>query len=192
MGRILIGILLGCILFPAALRLYFQYGSPPLAVGDKPFFHEEDLTQAPLRYRVPREAPKFSPIPVSEENLVAGARVYREQCAVCHGLHGKPASIGSRMYPVAPPLWEVRSFGDIVGVSSDPVGQTYWKVANGLRLSGMPAYQGVLTDTEIWQVSLLLANANKPLPPAALSLLHEQAAQPAPQAAAKAGVAPKG
>jgi hypothetical protein len=41
----------------------------------------------------------------------------------------------------------------------------------------MPAYQGVLTDTEIWQVSLLLANANKPLPPAALTLLHEQAAE---------------
>jgi len=191
MGRVLIGILLGCILFPAALILYFQYGSPPLAVGDKPLFHEEDLTQAPLRYRVPREAPQFSPIPVNEENLVAGARVYREQCAVCHGLHGRQASIGSRMYPMAPPLWEGQRVEDVVGVSSDPVGQTYWKIANGLRLSGMPAYQGVLTDTEIWQVSLLLANANKPLPPAALTLLHEQAVQPAPQAAKKPPPSPK-
>lgn len=49
----------------------------------------------------------------------------------------------------------------------------------------MPAYQGVLTETEIWQVSLLLANANKPLPPGALALLHEPAAQPAPKAAQK-------
>lgn len=182
MWRVLLGILLGCILFPAALLLYFQYGFPPLAVGDKPFYGEEGLTQAPLHSRVPREAPKYAPIPLTEENLVAGAHVYVDRCAVCHGIHGKPSSIGSRMYPIAPPLWERKSVDDVVGVSSDPPGETYWKISNGLRLSGMPAHQGVLTDTEIWQVSLLLANANKPLPPAALALLHEQAAQPEPKA----------
>jgi len=45
-------------------------------------------------------------------------------------------------------------------------------VANGIRLTGMPAYKGVLMDNEIWQVSLLLANANKPLPPAAVEILR--------------------
>jgi thiosulfate dehydrogenase len=53
-------------------------------------------------------------------------------------------------------------------VSDDPVGETYWKVANGIRLTGMPSYKNILTDTQMWQVSLLLANADKPLPPAAL------------------------
>jgi thiosulfate dehydrogenase len=183
MGRVLLGILLGFVLFPAALLLYFQYGFPPVAVGDKPFWGEERLTQAPLHYVVPRAAPKFPPIAVTEENLVAGAHVYVDQCAICHGLHGKPAPIGSRMYPIAPPLWERTVVEDQIGVSGDPPGETYWKISNGLRLSGMPAYQGVLTDTEIWQVSLLLANANKPLPPSALALLHDQAAQPEPKAA---------
>ena len=55
-----------------------------------------------------------------------------------------------------------------MGVSDDPPGETYWKVANGIRLTGMPSYKGVLTDTQMWQVSLLLANADKPLPPVAL------------------------
>lgn len=182
MGRVLLGIVLGCILFPAALMLYFQYGFPPLAVADKPFYGELALTQAPLHYRVPREAPQSAPIPVTEENLVAGAHIYVEQCAICHGLHGKQASVGSRMYPAAPALWDRKSAADQVGVSSDPPGETWWKVANGLRLSGMPAYQGVLTDTQIWQVSLLLANANKPLPPAALALLLVPAAENAPKA----------
>jgi hypothetical protein len=45
-------------------------------------------------------------------------------------------------------------------------------VSNGIRLTGMPSYKGVLTDTEIWQVSLLLANADKPLPPAAVGILR--------------------
>jgi len=37
----------------------------------------------------------------------------------------------------------------------------------------------VLTDTQMWQVSLLLANADKPLPPAAIDILNGAAAQPA-------------
>jgi mono/diheme cytochrome c family protein len=63
-----------------------------------------------------------------------------------------------------------------VGVSDDPSGETYWKAANGIRLTGMPAYKDILSDTQLWQVSLLLANANKPLPPAALDILHGKAA----------------
>jgi mono/diheme cytochrome c family protein len=71
-------------------------------------------------------------------------------------------------------------------VSDDPPGETYWKVANGIRLTGMPAFKDVLTETEMWQVSLLLANADKPLPPAALDILRGEAPVPAPAAAGPA------
>lgn len=47
------------------------------------------------------------------------------------------------------------------GVTDDPAGETYWKVANGIRLTGMPAYRDALSPTEMSQVSLLLANADK-------------------------------
>ncbi len=76
------------------------------------------------------------------------------------------------MFPHAPPLWK-KHHGDVVGVSDDPPGETYWKVANGIRLTGMPAFNKTLSENEMWQVSLLLANADKPLPPAALVLLKE-------------------
>jgi thiosulfate dehydrogenase len=69
-------------------------------------------------------------------------------------------------------LWE-KHHGDVVGVSDDPPAETYWKVANGIRLTGMPAYKQVLSETEMWQVSVLLANADKPLPPAAVTLLKQ-------------------
>jgi hypothetical protein len=39
----------------------------------------------------------------------------------------------------------------------------------------MPAYKDVLSETEMWQVSILLANADKPLPPAAIDLLQSGA-----------------
>ncbi|MDQ2842367.1 MAG: hypothetical protein M3Y72_15250 [Acidobacteriota bacterium] len=46
-------------------------------------------------------------------------------------------------------------------MTDDPVGETYWKIANGIRLTGMPGYTGALTDKEMWQISLMLANADK-------------------------------
>ena len=74
----------------------------------------------------------------------------------------------------------------MVGVSDDPPGETYWKVENGIRLTGMPAYNKVLTQTQMWQVTVLLADADKPLPPAALDILNgsQPAAAAAPVAAA--------
>jgi mono/diheme cytochrome c family protein len=171
MARILLGIVLAVILMPLAVLAWFEFGKVPVAVADPPFPHERLLTGVPLNARIGRELVKNPPFQADENNLVAGAQVYRDQCAACHGFHGKPSTFGTHMFPDAPPLWEKHHHNDVVGVSDDPPGETYWKVANGIRLTGMPAYKQVLTDTQMWQVSLLLANADKPLPPAALGIL---------------------
>jgi mono/diheme cytochrome c family protein len=57
-------------------------------------------------------------------------------------------------------------------VTDDPPGETYWKAANGIRLTGMPGFMGSLSDTQLWQVSLMLANADK-LPAAAKAAVSE-------------------
>ena len=67
------------------------------------------------------------------------------------------------MFPRAPQLWATHG-NRAVGVSDDPAGETFWKIKNGIRLTGMPAYGKALSDTQIWQVSLLLSCADKPLP----------------------------
>ncbi len=108
----------------------------------------------------------------SAPNLEIGAHIYREQCAGCHGLYGRPSNFASQMYPHAPQLWAPHRAG-VVGVSDDPPGETYWKIANGIRLTGMPAYNKVLNDTQLWQVTLLLANADKPQPQGVLELLKQ-------------------
>jgi mono/diheme cytochrome c family protein len=187
MGRVLIGVILGVILAPVAVLAWIHFGSVPVAVADPPLPHERSITSAALHARIDRELIATPPIQVNEENLVAGAQVYRDQCAACHGYHGKPSSFGAHMYPAAPPLFEMHHHGSetMMGVTDDPPGETYWKVANGIRLTGMPSYKQVLNDTQMWQVSLLLANADKPLPPAALAFLHGNAV-PAPAPAAKA------
>ena len=168
MGRFLFGLLVGFVLMPLVVLAWFRFGHPPVAVGDSPLPKEKLVTSVPLEARIHREMPATAPIPTSEDNFVAGAQIYRDQCAACHGFHNKPSSFGAHMFPAAPPLWQKHRNNDVVGVSDDPVGETYWKVANGIRLTGMPSYKNILTDTQMWQVSLLLANADKPLPPAAL------------------------
>ena len=75
--------------------------------------------------------------------------------------------MGKRFYPGAPHLLPPNK-----GVTDDPVGMTHWVVENGIRFSGMPMFHCKLTDNEIWQVSLLLSNADK-LPAKARSLKME-------------------
>jgi thiosulfate dehydrogenase len=114
------------------------------------------LAHQALNARVQREMPKTVPIQPDEANLAAGAQVYREHCAVCHGLpRQKETLIATGMFPRPPKLMEGK------GVTDDEPGESYWKVANGIRLTGMPGFRPALSDTQIWQVSLLVANADK-------------------------------
>jgi mono/diheme cytochrome c family protein len=74
-------------------------------------------------------------------------------------------AIAKGEFPKPPELFKGES------VTNDPVGETYWKVANGIRLTGMPGFMGSLSPAQMWQVSLLLANADK-LSPAVKSALQ--------------------
>jgi mono/diheme cytochrome c family protein len=191
MLRVLIGAVLGILLVPVAVLAWFWFGKVPVAVADRPLPQEREVLSIPLHARIHREMVKNPPIAVDEAGLLAGAHVYSEKCATCHGFHGKPSQYGLHMFPIAPQLWQKHPKSDVVGVSDDPPGETYWKVANGIRLTGMPAYNSLLTQTEIWQVSLLLANADKPLPPPAIDLLRGQPYLSAPPASPVAPAAQK-
>ena len=172
MGKFLLGVLLTLIAVPVAAYCYLRWGHAPVAVADAPLPHEANIVHIPMGKRIHSEMPKAAPIEASAPNLEIGAHIYREQCAVCHGLYGIPSPFARHMYPQAPQLWEPHGDG-VVGVSDDPPGETYWKVANGIRLSGMPSFNQVLNETQMWQVTLLLANADKPQPGGVLELLKQ-------------------
>jgi len=166
--KTLLGIAIGLVLFPLAALAYLKLGTPPVAAADRAFPFERQLVGIPLQARIEREMPKSVPIAADDPTFQAGVTIYRAQCAACHGLPDHPSPFAAGMFPRAPQLFERHR--DHVGVSDDEPGETYWKVANGIRLSGMPSYSKVLNDKEMWQVSLLLANADK-LSPSVLSAL---------------------
>jgi thiosulfate dehydrogenase len=164
--------------FIAALALiaagglgYVALGLAPVATASAPLPFEELITGMALNARVKREAPKSSPIQPSDEVYGAGARLYRNNCAVCHGLPGQDqTAIAKGEFPKPPELFKDK------GVTEDPVGETYWKVANGIRLTGMPGFSGSLSSEQMWQVSLLVSNADK-LP----AIVRTALQQPLPQ-----------
>jgi thiosulfate dehydrogenase len=170
-------VFLGFVLGVAAVVLgvagYLRWGALPVATSDQPFPFEKEIVKVPLKARIARQELK-PPFGIGEDVYEGGAKVYRAQCAACHGTPGHDVGYAKHMYPVAPQLWKKHAKGNVVGVSDDEPGETYWKVANGIRLTGMPAYDHVLTDTQMWQVTLLLKNADQQLPDPVMHILMEQ------------------
>jgi thiosulfate dehydrogenase len=151
------GLIIGAALVPIAFYLYMRSGRAPVATSAPPMPMEEMLANSALHAKLREEAPKTAPIPADETALLAGVRVYRDDCAVCHGLPHQPATaVAKGMYPRPPQLFQPDAM-----VTDDPAGVTFWKAKYGIRLSGMPGFQASLSDEQLWQVSLLLAGADK-------------------------------
>lgn len=150
--------------------LYLKYGDPPVATADPSFPMEAQIVHIPLEARIKRQM-QTAPFGPSEQVFEAGAQIYVAQCASCHGTPGHDVPFAKGMFPPAPQLWKVHGKG-VVGVSDDQVGETYWKVDNGIRLTGMPSYQKVLSETQMWQVALLMKNADQPISTQVRALLQ--------------------
>ncbi|MEO6922585.1 MAG: cytochrome c [Bryocella sp.] len=174
MGKFLLGFVLALLLIVGGGWSYLKFGKLPVAVSDPAFPMEAAIVHTPLDARIAREM-KQPPFPASEDALVRGASVYKQECASCHGLPGKPVASAKYMYPSAPQLFKPhkkRNGTTVVGVSDDEVGESYWKVDNGIRLTGMPSFQKVLSEPEMWDVSWLVKSADQPLPDPVKALLQ--------------------
>ena len=157
MRAFVIGLILGVVAVPVVVYLYFASGSAPVATSAPPMPFEKMLARKALQARMDKEVPKSTPpVTADEAAYTAGAQIYKDHCAVCHGLPGQAqTAIAKGMFPDPPVLMEGK------GVTDDPAGETYWKVAGGIRMTGMQGFEKSLSTTQMWQVSLLLANADK-------------------------------
>jgi thiosulfate dehydrogenase len=153
---LILGILLGILLVAGGVYLYFATGRAPVATSAPPIPFEKMLARVGLHAyldKLPHPAPQVA---ADEANVIAGAKIYKEQCATCHGLPNEPkTAVAQGMYPAPPQLFKG------VGVTDDEEWESYWKVENGIRLAGMPAFKGQLTEKQIWQVTVLVKNADK-------------------------------
>lgn len=176
---IAIGIVIAVLVILCGGYFYFSTGRAPVSVTDPPMPFEKKLAHMALNAHIAKATVPPSAVAADEKSYLDGAEVYKQNCAVCHGLPDQPkTTIAAGMYPPPPQLFHG------TGVTDDPASETYWKAENGIRLTGMPGFKGRLTETQIWEVSVLLANADK-IPASVKTSLSAPTAAPAPEATSK-------
>lgn len=137
--------------------LFVKAGGIAMETTASPLPLEEKVARMALRASVGSAAAQTDPLPLTEGNMLAGAHEYRDHCAVCHGTPGQArTTISKGMAPAPPQLFEKDEM-----VTDDPEGVTYWKVTHGIRLTGMPGFGSTMSDTQRWQVTMLVAHADK-------------------------------
>jgi mono/diheme cytochrome c family protein len=149
----------------------FNADQPPSRV-------ERHMAMAAVDAATERNAPDSkNPIPASEENLVAGAKLYVDHCAGCHGVPSNPDSqFGKSFHPPVPAFFKE--------APDMPENQNFYIIQHGIRWTGMPYWNKTLNETQIWQLVTFLRNIQK-LPPAALKEFEPPASAAPPPAATK-------
>jgi mono/diheme cytochrome c family protein len=127
---------------------------------------ETTLATRVMDASVARAAPKVAnPVTADEANLVAGARLYRDHCALCHGDPAHPKSpLAASLNPPAP------QFTD--DMADMPENQNFYILQHGIRWTAMPGWKNVLTEQQTWQVVTLLSHMHD-LPAAAKQVFAE-------------------
>jgi mono/diheme cytochrome c family protein len=135
---------------------------------------ESHIAMSALDNSVERHAPRLNnPVPPTDENLIAGIKIYTMNCAECHGgIDGQPSVIGRSFYPPAPNL--------IHHPPDDAEWHLFFVINNGVRYTGMPAWDKTLAASDIWKLTAFLSRIEK-LPPTVQDFWKSSSGVTAPQ-----------
>ncbi len=96
---------------------------------------------------VPAEAAALAnPVRLTDESVAAGATIYAQNCAVCHGETGEgdgPAAAALEKKPANLHADHVQELSD---------GALFWIITHGKPDTPMPPWDNILTETERWEV----------------------------------------
>jgi copper transport protein len=89
--------------------------------------------------------PGGEPVPASPGSITAGAKLYQEECAVCHGIEGD--GDGPQAASLEPPPASLR-----IHVPLHTDRDLYSFISQGFPGTAMPAFEGGLASEEIWHL----------------------------------------
>jgi mono/diheme cytochrome c family protein len=158
---------IGTMILILALGLFFAMtGFVNMRAGNPPSRLETVVAGRSMDASVARAAPKVAnPVTADESNLVAGARLYRDHCALCHGDPANPKStLADSLNPPAPQF--MNDMPDM------PENHKFYILQHGIRWTAMPAWKSVLSEQQTWQLVTFLSHMNN-LPPGAKQVFLE-------------------
>jgi thiosulfate dehydrogenase len=169
MHKFIWGFVAGVVALPVAALAVAWFGLLPINSNTSPFGLESAVAHMALDATVARRAPRMAnPIAPNEENLMAGLKLFKNDCAGCHGTPNSAHENESNviLYPNAPQF--------ALHPPRKPDYQLFWIVRGGVRYSGMFAWGGQfapdasgkdVSDEKIWTAVTFLTHLES-LPPA--------------------------
>ena len=155
---IVVGIILAVLILAGGAWAVISTGAIPANADAKAGGLERLIAQTSLRATLNADSPKGpNPVVMNDANLMAGMKLYNDNCTVCHGTSAGTKSatpIAKGEYPDPPQLASD-------GVEDDPEGWTFWKIKHGIRWTGMPSWKDTFTDQQIWSLALFLKHMDK-------------------------------
>jgi mono/diheme cytochrome c family protein len=105
---------------------------------------------------VPEEVKKLkNPLAPSESTLKAAREIYMDECAQCHGEHGKGDGPEAMMHSPAPAdLTDARQMNTVTD------GEIFYQISEGRK--PMPSFKKRLTEDQRWGLVLLVRSFARP------------------------------
>jgi mono/diheme cytochrome c family protein len=171
MKRFIAGVLFTLILFAVTVFAVASFGLYPIGADNPPGGLERALAAKAMDVYAEKHKPAVdNPTAITAENLIEGAKEYEEHCAFCHGgAKAKISPMENKFNPPAPQL--------INRIPHDPDNWLFWVTKHGVRMTGMPSWDGVMSDEEMWKVVAFIKHSDK-LPPEAAAAWQKLASTP--------------
>lgn len=169
MKKLLMGFVTGAIVLILCVLGYLRLGLANVAAdAPTPAWQTRwmfSAVHASIRRAVPADL--RNPQPEDDESLIAGGKLYLNDCVGCHGAPGKPPSdFGATFYPPAPQLAR-----DGTPYSE---AQIFWVAKHGIRRTGMSAQGPYYSDQKLWLLAGFIHRITS-LPPQVRAGIDEKA-----------------
>ena len=158
MRSFILGIIIALVVLFVVGLVVAEFGLMPTNADATPPAFETKMAGNALDAAMERAAPRVNnPVSPTDDNLIAGMKIYTMNCSVCHGtLDYKPSLLEHSMYPPPPQI--------ILDPLDDPEWHIFYAVRTGVRYTGMPAWNKALSEQDMWKVTGFLSHLDK-LPP---------------------------
>ena len=155
MRRFVFGFVAAFVVMVLGVFLVSRLGLYPMGADNPPGGLEHSLASRALDVYAGKHKPAGdNPVQPSPANLTEGAKEYEKHCALCHGgAKGKISPMSDKFSPPAPQL--------INKIPHDEDAWLFWITKHGVRMTGMPAWDGVLSDDQMWKVIAFIKSSNK-------------------------------
>jgi thiosulfate dehydrogenase len=152
-----LGSLVTLAVFVACGIVYLRLGFAEVRGDVPPSALESSLMRMVVHASVRRHAPETpNPVAPTEENLIAGGKMYLGECAGCHGTPGKARKWADPLNPPAPQLPD--------GGTEYTEAQIFWVAKHGIRRTGMFANGVWDSDQKLWTLATYIYRIRN-LPP---------------------------